>query len=93
MEALNPSEQRELQARMERKTMKDFLTTYSNIVQRCFEDCISDFSSKSLTSREEGCLMRCVDKQLKTGERLAQRFQEENANQMAKAGQGGFPGR
>lgn len=55
---------------------------YSNMVQKCFDDCVNDFTSKSLTSREEGCVKRCVDKQLKSNERLGQRFQEQNAAMM-----------
>ncbi|KAF2104037.1 hypothetical protein NA57DRAFT_50886 [Rhizodiscina lignyota] len=63
---------------------------YSNMVQRCFDDCINDFSSKSIGSKEESCVMRCVDKQLKSSERLGLRFQEQNATMM---GPGAMPGR
>jgi import inner membrane translocase subunit TIM9 len=63
---------------------------YSNLVQRCFDDCVNSFESKSLTSREEGCIMRCVDKHLKGSQRLGDRFQEQNA---AMAQSGGLPGR
>lgn len=62
---------------------------YSNLVQRCFNDCVTDFTSKSLASKEEGCVMRCVDKFLKSSERLGERFQEQNA---AMAQQGGMAG-
>lgn len=124
--ALNSSEQRELQTRLERKQMKEFMTVgisllflisisllflikhrepsvpgfssiannpayqqmYSRLVQKCFDDCVNDFTTKSLHSREEGCVARCVDKNLSTSERLAQRFQEQNS---AMAGQ--IPGR
>lgn len=58
---------------------------YSNLVQRCFNDCVTDFTSKSLLGKEEGCVMRCVDKFLKSSERLGERFQEQNA-QMANQG-------
>ncbi|KAF4308136.1 protein transporter tim9 [Botryosphaeria dothidea] len=90
MDGLTGAEQRELQSRMERKQMKEFMTMYSNLVQRCFDDCITDFSTKSLGSREEGCVMRCVDKILKGSERLGNRFQEQNA---AMAQTGALPGR
>ena len=60
---------------------------YSNLVQRCFNDCVTDFTSKSLLGKEEGCVMRCVDKFLKSSERLGERFQEQNA---AMAQQGGM---
>lgn len=52
---------------------------YSKLVQTCFDNCINDFTTKSLHSREESCVMRCVDKSLKAQERLGQRFQEQNA--------------
>ena len=61
---------------------------YSRLVQRCFDDCVDDFTSKSLQSKEEGCVLRCVDKNLKASERLGQRFQEQNAAMT----QGGMPG-
>jgi import inner membrane translocase subunit TIM9 len=63
---------------------------YSNLVQNCFDHCVNGFESKSLTSREESCVMRCVDKHMKGSQRLGDRFQEQNA---AMAQQGGMPGR
>ena len=63
---------------------------YSNLVQNCFEHCVNSFESKSLSSREESCVMRCVDKHMKGSQRLGDRFQEQNA---AMAQQGGLPGR
>ncbi|OCK80477.1 hypothetical protein K432DRAFT_42788 [Lepidopterella palustris CBS 459.81] len=90
MDGLNAQEQRELQNRMEKKQMKEFMNMYSNLVQRCFDDCINSFESKSLTSREESCVMRCVDKHLKGSQRLGDRFQEQNA---AMAQAGALPGR
>lgn len=69
------------------ESQTELLQMYSNLVQRCFNDCVNDFTSKSLASREEGCVMRCVDKFLKSSERLGERFQEQNA-QMASGGPG-----
>ena len=66
------------------------LQMYSRLVQKCFDDCVNDFTTKSLHSREEGCVMRCVDKYLKGSERLGQRFQEQNAAMMQS---GQLPGR
>ncbi|KAI9673344.1 MAG: protein transporter tim9 [Trizodia sp. TS-e1964] len=88
MSGLNATEQREFQTRMEKKQMKEFMTMYSKLVQRCFDDCVNDFTTKSLLSKEEGCVMRCVDKYLKGSERLGQRFQEQNAAMMQSGGMG-----
>ena len=63
---------------------------YGKLVQRCFDDCVQDFTSKSLQTREEGCVLRCVDKYLKGTERLGQRWQEQNAAMMQS---GQLPGR
>ncbi|PYH41271.1 protein transporter TIM9 [Aspergillus saccharolyticus JOP 1030-1] len=90
MEGLNASEQRELAARMERKQMKEFMTMYTKLVQKCFDDCVNDFTTKSLINREESCVMRCVDKYMKSSARLNERFQEQNAAMMQ---QGQMPGR
>lgn len=32
--------------------MKDFLKLYSGLVERCFNDCVNDFTSKTLSSKE-----------------------------------------
>jgi mitochondrial import inner membrane translocase subunit TIM9 len=63
---------------------------YSNLVQRCFNDCVTDFTSKSLAGKEEGCVLRCVDKFLKSSERLSERFQEQNAAMAQSGGMGGM---
>ena len=57
-------------------------------MQRCFTDCVNDFTSKSLQGHEEGCVMRCVDKFMKSQERLTQRFQEQNAAMAQQSGGG-----
>ncbi|KAI9701371.1 MAG: protein transporter tim9 [Bogoriella megaspora] len=83
MDSLTQQEQRELQSRLEKKQMKDFMA-------RCFDSCINDFTSKSLLPKEEGCTLRCVDKYFKGTERLQARFQELNAQMMQ---QNALPGR
>ncbi|RKO93772.1 hypothetical protein BDK51DRAFT_18228 [Blyttiomyces helicus] len=32
--------------------MKDFMRLYANLVDRCFADCITDFTTKALSSKE-----------------------------------------
>ncbi|KAF5092540.1 hypothetical protein D0Z00_004533 [Geotrichum galactomycetum] len=71
MDQLNSREQQEFQQLVERKQMKDFM--------RCFSDCVNDFTSNTLTTREDTCVMRCAEKFLKHSERVGQRFQEQNA--------------
>lgn len=41
--------------------------------------CVDDFTSKSLSTRETGCITRCVQKQMALSQRLSERFGEHNA--------------
>ncbi|KAG4306319.1 hypothetical protein PORY_000307 [Pneumocystis oryctolagi] len=84
METLNQKEQATLQGIMEVKQMKDFMKMYSNLVQKCFSDCINEFVSKSLSPKEETCVIRCANKFLKHSERVGQRFTEFNVQQASK---------
>lgn len=68
--------------------MKDFLRLFTSLVDRCFTDCISDFTTKALKEKEEGCVVKCVEKFMKHSERVGARFQEHNAlltDQVGKA--------
>ncbi|CAH2449818.1 TIM10 complex subunit [Komagataella phaffii CBS 7435] len=78
MDALNAKEQQEFQKLVEQKQMKDFMRLYSDLVSKCFTDCVNDFTSNKLTSKEEGCINKCAEKFLKHSERVGQRFQEQN---------------
>ncbi|EXJ83181.1 mitochondrial import inner membrane translocase subunit tim9 [Capronia coronata CBS 617.96] len=86
MDALTPAEQRELGSRLERRQMTEFMTTFSGLVQTCFDDCVNDFTSKATTPREQGCVSRCFEKHMKATERLGERFQEQNAAMQAEQG-------
>ncbi|CAG8571834.1 25015_t:CDS:2 [Cetraspora pellucida] len=48
----NDAEKQQIQRIIEQKQMRDFLKFYTNLVERCFNDCINDFTSKALTSKE-----------------------------------------
>ncbi|CAG8459844.1 1987_t:CDS:2 [Scutellospora calospora] len=78
----NDAERQQIQKIIEQKQMRDFLKFYTNLVDRCFNDCINDFTSKSLTSKEEKCISYCTDKFLKHNERVGQRFGELNQQLM-----------
>ncbi|KAF4590883.1 protein transporter tim9 [Pleurotus pulmonarius] len=59
--------------------MQDFLRMYSNLVEKCFNSCCNDFTSKALSSKEEQCVMNCTEKFIKHSERVGSRFAELNA--------------
>jgi hypothetical protein len=49
---LNAAEQRELNSRMEKKQMKEFMTMYSRLVQRCFDDWSVNLTASELHPNE-----------------------------------------
>ncbi|KAH7873141.1 Tim10/DDP family zinc finger protein [Lentinula edodes] len=77
--AFNSAEQAHMNKIIEKKQMQDFLRLYANIVERCFSSCCNDFTSKTLSSKEETCVMSCTEKFLKHSERVGSRFAELNA--------------
>ncbi|KRZ17798.1 Kynurenine--oxoglutarate transaminase 3, partial [Trichinella zimbabwensis] len=58
------------------ETLKDFLRQYSRISEQCFIDCVHDFTTRSVTVREENCVSNCLEKYLKVLQRISQRFHE-----------------
>lgn len=55
---------------------RDFLLSYNKISEICFKDCINDFTTRDVGSREEKCALNCVEKYLRMNERASQRLQE-----------------
>ncbi|CAD7928051.1 unnamed protein product [Amoebophrya sp. A25] len=55
------------------------MSTYNNLVERCFGECVNTFRQKSLDDGEENCAKRCVQKFMTYSQRVAQRFAEKNA--------------
>ncbi|KCV69450.1 hypothetical protein H696_03879 [Fonticula alba] len=76
--ALTPYDRNRFMAMMEEKQVKDSLRLYHNLVERCFLDCANDFTTKTLTAKEEACVNKCCDKFLKYSARIGQRFAEQN---------------
>ncbi|PHH83756.1 hypothetical protein CDD82_3830 [Ophiocordyceps australis] len=79
MDMLNATEQRQLEQRMQKRQVKEFMGVFGGLVEHCFNSCVDDFTSKALSSRENGCLNRCVQKWMVTQQRVSERFQEHNA--------------
>ncbi|KAL6889806.1 Tim10/DDP family zinc finger domain-containing protein [Trichoderma longibrachiatum] len=70
---------RTLEQRMQKRQVKEFVGAFGGLVEHCFTSCIDDFTSKSLSTKETGCLNRCVLKWMATQQRVSERFQEHNA--------------
>ncbi|KAL1679139.1 Tim10/DDP family zinc finger protein [Schizophyllum commune] len=85
MSNFSSAEQAHMTKVIEKRQMADFLQTYSKIVERCFTSCCNDFTSKTLSSKEETCVMSCTEKFMKHSERVGARFAELNAEMMQAA--------
>lgn len=55
------SDQQAMQGIIEQKQMKDFMRLYTGLVERCFDSCCNDFTSKALSSKEVRGAMAAVD--------------------------------
>ncbi|THH31192.1 hypothetical protein EUX98_g3017 [Antrodiella citrinella] len=86
MSQMNSAEQAHMSKIIEKKQMQDFLKMYSGLVDRCFNACCNDFTSKALSGKEEQCVLNCTDKFLKHSERVGARFAEHNADAMSATG-------
>ncbi|XP_028034838.1 mitochondrial import inner membrane translocase subunit Tim9 [Bombyx mandarina] len=77
------------------KTFKDFLVQYNKLSELCFNDCIHDFTSRTLKSTEDKCTVNCMEKYLRMNQRVSQRFHEfqmlANENMLALAQKSGNP--
>ncbi|XP_045204087.2 mitochondrial import inner membrane translocase subunit Tim10 B-like [Mercenaria mercenaria] len=66
------------------RNMKDFLELYNKLTEMCFQRCISNFNNRGLSSDEDTCVGRCVDRYVKFNQRLMLTFMEfQNAKQEA----------
>ena len=75
---LSSKDQEKMSLIIQQKQVKDFMRLYSSLVDRCFNDCVNDFTSQKLTGNEDKCLGRCMDKFIKHSERVGLRFAEQN---------------
>ncbi|KAH7001989.1 Tim10/DDP family zinc finger-containing protein [Ilyonectria robusta] len=84
MDMLTANEQRMLEQRMQKRQVKEFMGAFGGLVEHCFMSCVDDFTSKAISSREGGCINRCVTKWMATQQRVSERFQEHNAQLSAQ---------
>jgi len=66
----------ELEQFMQKSQAKDLRKMYNSLVERCFHGCAKDFTTRSLTDKEELCLNRCTDKFLKHSAKISRVFAE-----------------
>lgn len=82
---LPPHKQQEFMVHLEQMQLKDSLTMYNRLVERCFDGCVSSFRSKTLDKHEMPCLENCAGRYIKMTQRVGLRFAEHQAMQQKKA--------
>ncbi|XP_035230360.1 mitochondrial import inner membrane translocase subunit Tim9-like isoform X3 [Stegodyphus dumicola] len=72
---------------------KEFLISYNKLSERCFRDCVHDFTVRHVRDKENKCALNCMEKYMKMNQRISQRFQEfqiiSNENALAAAKKAG----
>mmetsp|Transcript_22637 Transcript_22637/g.38478 ORF Transcript_22637/g.38478 Transcript_22637/m.38478 type:complete len:101 (-) Transcript_22637:73-375(-) len=85
VQGLPPHQQQAFMKNLEQMQMKDSLTMYNNLVERCFEGCVFSFRSKVLDSSEISCIENCAGRYVKMTQRVGLRFAEHQAMQQKRA--------
>mmetsp|Transcript_31909 Transcript_31909/g.71635 ORF Transcript_31909/g.71635 Transcript_31909/m.71635 type:complete len:96 (-) Transcript_31909:1259-1546(-) len=77
--------QGEFMKTIEQMQTKDSLTMYNTLVERCFNNCVTSFRSKSLDKYETPCIENCAERYVKMTQRVGLRFAEQQAMQQKRA--------
>ncbi|KAB2089279.1 Mitochondrial import inner membrane translocase subunit Tim9 -like protein [Gossypium arboreum] len=79
LEGLPEEDKARMSAMIDHLQLRDSLRMYNSLVDRCFNDCVDNFTRKTLQKQEETCVMRCAEKFLKHSMRVGLRFAELNS--------------
>jgi len=77
MDQMTDREKAQVLSVMSEMQVEESMNTYNNLVERCFNECVTTFRSKGLEQNEINCTQRCVQKFMAFSQRVAQRFQEK----------------
>ncbi|CAI0410953.1 unnamed protein product [Linum tenue] len=78
LEGMPEEDKMRMASMIDQLQIRDSLKMYNSLVERCFTDCVDDFTRKSLKKQEESCVARCAEKFLKHSMRVGMRFAELN---------------
>ncbi|MBA0644387.1 hypothetical protein Goklo_028555 [Gossypium klotzschianum] len=79
LEGLPEEDKARMSSMIDHVQLRDSLRMYNSLVERCFNDCVDNFTRKTLQKQEETCVMRCAEKFLKHSMRVGLRFAELNS--------------
>ncbi|KAL1916230.1 uncharacterized protein VTP21DRAFT_5847 [Calcarisporiella thermophila] len=81
---LSYQEQLELQRKMEEKQVMENMRIYLEIAEQCFNNCVNDFTTRTLLNREEQCVVKCTEKFILLSKRAGTRFGERHQKFLKK---------
>ncbi|CBZ53489.1 putative tim10/DDP zinc finger domain-containing protein [Neospora caninum Liverpool] len=84
LQHLSPAEQAAVMKELNHLHIKDTMDTYNSVVERCFNECITQFRAKDLDDTEQQCVRRCVRKFMLFSQRVGLRFAEKNMDAGSK---------
>ncbi|KAK8483726.1 hypothetical protein V6N12_020103 [Hibiscus sabdariffa] len=70
LEGLPEEDKNRMSAMIDHLQLRDSLRMYNSLVERCFNDCVDNFTRKTLQKQEETCVARCAEKFLKHSMRV-----------------------
>lgn len=79
LDNLSPGDRQLVLKELNSMQMMESIQTYNGLVDRCFNECISTFRSKTLDSQETDCVKKCVGKSMEYSQRVGKRFGEKNS--------------
>lgn len=56
--------------------LREFLSVYNILTERCFNSCIDNFNGRAPSNAEDSCLSKCIDKYMRVNRRLMIVFAE-----------------